>query len=55
MVHDAVDDCRRELVVSDTVPHLLNSTLAVNMTLLLSQLSEITWQSSLAPSTSKGT
>lgn len=38
-----------------TVPHLLNSTLVVNITLLLSQLSDMTWYRSLAPSTSKGT
>ena len=38
-----------------TVPHLLNSTLVVNITLLLSWLSDMTWYRSLAPSTSKGT
>ena len=38
-----------------TVPYLPDPTLMVNMTLLLSQLSDITWQGSRAPSTSKGT
>lgn len=38
-----------------TVPHLPNSTLAVNITLPLSQLSDMTRHRGLAPSTSKGT
>lgn len=37
-----------------TVPHLPNSMLVVTIMLLLSYVADMTWYSSLAPSTSMG-